>query len=221
MPFQDATIGNYATEIANDEQNHVIFLRSALSNGAVVRPNIDLFNSFNAAYALATNTPGATFDPFANDLNFLLGAFLFEDVGVTAYKGAARLLTNKDYLEAAAGILAVEAYHAGALRAILIGRGQQATVQLLSNVRDGSDGSADLDQGLTDPSTGGSNLTPTGDHSIVFGRNTSQVLGIVYGRPNTTAATTGLSGGGFFPNGMNGAIKTISVADLSYAGGIS
>ncbi|TIN91239.1 MAG: ferritin-like domain-containing protein, partial [Mesorhizobium sp.] len=83
--------------------------RKTLASNAVDRPAID-FDAGFAAVAKAAGL-GDDFDAFGNQMNFVLGGMLFEDVGVTAYAGAATVLKNKEFLAAAAGILAVEAYH--------------------------------------------------------------------------------------------------------------
>ncbi len=215
VPFQDPIVRQYAREIANDEIAHVKFLRQALTvnnvSAAVATPVIDISINANGAFSSAARSaklitgPASTFDPYLNDENFLLGAFIFEDVGVTAYKGAAGLLTNKTFLEAAAGILAVEAYHSSIVRTTLYGKGVampmlRANADAISDARDSLDGTTDLDQGIS-PRDGASNIVPLDKDGLAFSRTTGQVLNIVY--LNSMA----VNGGGFFPNGVNGTIK--------------
>jgi len=211
--FTDPIVAAYAKEIAGDELAHVTFLRTQLGTAAISQPAIDIdvtaTSAFsNAARAAGLIGAGEAFDVYANDNNFLLGAYIFEDVGVTAYKGASPLITNATFLEAAAGILAAEAYHAGLVRTIIYNRGITmasliTSAQQISDARDSLDGTSDLDQGVGGTNigvlaTGVSNIVPTDNNAIAFSRTPQQVLNIVY--LNRASVTSG----GFFPAGVNG-----------------
>lgn len=78
---------------------------------------------FKAAISsVATPIPELTFDFSAvnfNDRASVLGtAKTFEDLGVAAYNGAGKYLTNKDFVLVAGKIVSVEARHAAAIRDI-------------------------------------------------------------------------------------------------------
>lgn len=200
--FSNPVVRKFAAEIAGDERAHVAFLRGALGSAAVSRPTISLDQSFTAAATAAgLIQPGESFDPYENDLNFLFAAYIFEDVGVTAFKGAAPFISNKTYLDAAAGLLATEAYHAGIVRTSLYNEGMIndavfSAVQKISDVRNSVDGSVDDDQGIGDATD--LNLVPTDSDGRAFGRSPQSILNIVYLTPDRATK------GGFYPDGLNG-----------------
>jgi hypothetical protein len=211
--FTDPVVAQYAREIAQDEIAHVNFLRTALGAAAVAQPAIDIGTDPAGAFSSAARAAGLvgagqSFDPYANDENFLLGAFIFEDVGVTAYRGAAPLLANKTFLEASAGLLAVEAYHAAIVRTTLFRKGIQTpalidATEAISNARDTLDNPIDDDQGIR-PIGNQSNIVPVDQNGLVFARTTGDVLNIAYLNAGSVQA------GGFFPAGVNGTIRVSS-----------
>jgi len=103
-------------------------------------------------------------------------------------------------LDAAAGILAVEAYHAATVRTVLYERGGADDANAISSARDSLNGRPGLDQGIT--IDGEANIVPDDGNGIAFGRTPGQILNIVYLTPGQA------SSGGFYPNGLNGELTT-------------
>lgn len=169
------------TQITKDEQNHVKLLRMLLGNMAIAKPAINLD---------ATEWK-------MNFKTFLNQARDFEDVGSSAYGGAATLLSTTA-LSYGARIALIEAYHASTLRLLV------EENNVMSPAVDAND--------VPPPPTGTfyfpiqmvSDGNPLDLLSLAVVRTPSQVLAIVYAN-----AMAGANYGGFFPRGMNGAITTV------------
>ena len=105
-----ATAKAALTKIKDDENKHVLFLKSVLGAAAVPKPTFDF-----------TGGKGTGTGPFAGYLASLpvqlAMAQTFEDTGVRAFKGqAANLQSNRVVLTAALNIHSVEARHAAYIR---------------------------------------------------------------------------------------------------------
>jgi hypothetical protein len=173
----DLFIRDIATQIGSDERAHVVLLRGALGSSAVAMPNIDL-----AALGFG----------FGNQNDFLRAARILEDIGVTAYAGAAGLLKTPDIITAAARLLGAEAEHAAAIRT------QVARLKIPTAPMDGVD--------LIPPPSGQPRQVLSIDISdgLVATRTAGQVLYLAFG------GKAGAKQGGFFPAGLNGTITSSS-----------
>lgn len=203
--FTSPIVQALAVELAVDERNHVETLRAALLQNGVTpisRPAINIGTSFQTLAAAAGI--GGTFSPYTSDNNFLLAAYIFEDVCITALKGSASLLMGSPYLAVASGFLGVEAYQAGAIRTLLFAQQNQTLVnntQAISSLRSAlaNQGNPNVDDhGIF--TVANPQIVLADGNAIAFGRTPRQVLNIAYGAANAPS-------GGFFPNGVNGNIR--------------
>ena len=230
---------NMMDEIAYTEQLHISAIRAAitaLGGTPISRPTIDFVAGFTGVVTAANNisssaspTIPTNFSPFTSFDTFALVSGGFEDLGVTAYSGAAPLLSataiSAGVLAAAGGILAKEAYTAGMMRSYVtanaITQGSTAypyagyfnRLALLYSTLGGSGNSVPLAGFGTSAVTVGnataSQVVPVNSNALAPSRTFDQVLHIVYGTATTSAgAAAGISSGLFFPSGLNGNIKT-------------
>lgn len=203
VPFKTPALAYYCQQLATDEIGHVLFFRQALGTAAIAEPTIDFVNGFaSLAVSAGLAEPGGPpFNPYESEVAFLLGAYVLEDVCVTALAGAAALLTIPANVSYAASLLGAEGYQAGAIRGYLAEIGAGAATNAISLLRATLSGT--FDNG-TNADGNPFNLTNVDYNALSARRTPSQVLSIAYGN-NTPGTTKGL----FFPSGVNGSITTV------------
>lgn len=175
-------------DVSDDEISHVMTLRAALTGNSIMpiaKPAINLD---------ALVTMGAS---LSNQLTFLVLARIFEDIGVSAYSGAAAFLAGSPYLMTAARILAVEGQHTGNIRL------EVARLGISTFALDGAD--------VIPPPSGSNFFSTNKANGLCAFRTPGQVLFLAYGL--AASATSG----GFFPNGVNGALNMSSAAAATAA----
>ena len=93
---------DYLSDVRNHEVAHREFFKAALGTAAIqgLTPDFSSINFTDRASVLGT-------------------AKAFEDLGVTAYNGAGKLIVNPDYLTLAGKIVSVEARHAATIRDLI------------------------------------------------------------------------------------------------------
>ena len=165
----DNNVRTVAEHVTLDEQQHVRFLRTALGSAAIAKPSINL-------EALSIG--------FRNQTEFLILSRAFEDLGVSAYAGAAKLISNSNVLEAAARIALTEGQHAGIFRYLIA----------VANTPVPQVDNKDV------PPLGSpvGRLFQVDGNGLSTNRTAGEVLKVAYGG--------GTDRGGFFPDGVNGDI---------------
>ena len=183
-PQTQATFQN----LAADETRHITTLRAAiidLGGTPINQPVID--------YSLGGKMSISTI------AQLLMVTRQFTAVGTSAYAGAAQyLVSNPVALTAGGQILGAESQHLGG-------------INYLCNVKNVISPPVDaLDVPPVPPNSFTTLTSATDPNTPALGipRTPMQVLGIVYGisTASTTTPPSGITSGGFFPKGVNGAI---------------
>ncbi|KAK9089995.1 hypothetical protein Sjap_023172 [Stephania japonica] len=209
-------ICDIVAQFAFQEVGHLRAIKAAVPG--FPRPLLDLSaSSFAKVMDHAFGRPLIPpFDPYANDLTFLLASYLIPYVGLTGYVGTSPKLNSTSSKKLVAGLLAVESAQDAVIRALLY---QRALVRVapygvtvaefstrMSELRNKLGKAGMKDEGLIVPQAMGAegkisgNVIAGNETSTAYERTPEEILRIVYGGGNEHVP------GGFFPNGADGKI---------------
>lgn len=224
LSFSDTILRTIVQEMANDNRNHLLPIRNVIGALSIRQPLIDISVSATAPFSILMQQAGvvgagATFNPYASEENFLYAMFFLKNVSVASYRGLASTISNRVVVQNFTGLLGTEAIHLATIRSYLYARG--ATNQRL---RDNADKIAAFQNSLNG---GGvfqgvsprsrttalsatpitvANTVPAQSDGTVGARSAGQLLNQLYLTSTATAS------GGFFPEGVNGTIRTSASA---------
>ncbi|KAL6970206.1 hypothetical protein U1Q18_029909 [Sarracenia purpurea var. burkii] len=167
----------------------------------------------NSAFGRAFNPP---FNPYANQLNFLLASYVVPYVGLTGYVGANPKLQTTAAKTLVAGLLAVESGQDAVIRGLLYERAAEKVepygitvaefTNRVSDLRNKLGSAGVKDEGLIVPNFVGAegkirgNVLAGDQDSLAYDRTPEEILRIVYGGGDEHVP------GGFYPKGADGRI---------------
>ncbi|CAL0309231.1 unnamed protein product [Lupinus luteus] len=167
----------------------------------------------NSAFGRPLHPP---FDPYANEINYLLASYVIPYIGLTGYVGANPELQHATSKKLVAGLLGVEAGQDAVIRTLLYERRRQIVHPYGVSVAEFTDrisilrnrlGKAGLkDEGLVVPISEGSddkvsgNILSADKDSLSYSRTPAEILRILYGGGDEHVP------GGFYPKGADGHI---------------
>ncbi|WOG83451.1 hypothetical protein DCAR_0102626 [Daucus carota subsp. sativus] len=209
-------IRDIIAQFAYQEIGHLRAIKSAVRG--FPRPLLNLTKEsfatvMNSAFGRPLIPP---FDPYANEINYLLASYVIPYVGLTGYVGAnAKLLTPRAK-RLVAGLLGVESGQDAVIRTLLYERSLTKVkpygvtvaefTDKISLLRNKLGGEGLKDEGLIVGKAWGAegmirgNVLAGNKFSISYGRTPEEILRIVYGGGNERRP------GGFYPKGADGRI---------------
>lgn len=221
VTFTDTMTLACVNEVADAVLARIAFLRQTLGTAATAQPALNIAGGQNGPFDAIARVPSTTtpinfFNPYSGQEEFLLGAVALSAVLMTASNAQGFQVgatASGPVAALVAGVTASDGAIRNALyqRAILQARSIPATEILferswrMAEARDRLDGPVGLDRGIGWFGGGedfGSQIQLRDDNWVALRRTPEQALGILY------ASGTAASSGGFFPNGLNGLIKT-------------
>lgn len=220
VTIADAGLRSAIAEMAADQRLRLAPLRGLNGFLAVAQPTIDITSApfSRVMRGAGVVDPNATFDPYASDENMLYALFFLKEASISAYRGVLASLSSRVALQYAAGAMATECQHAATLRAIIYRRGETASryrenADRIAAFRRALTGGAEADRGASPSqrsyqglqgtvSVTVANIVPADGNGEVPSRSIGQLLNILY------LADRAVDQGGFFPNGVNGTLRT-------------